>query len=138
MHTFNPITWETEDSGGRGRWISEFEASLKYSFSLGQQGQLQRKTLFQRNNQPNKQMSKQISNQPNKMNKRLVTSILKPENHVVCYSSLFFLFFFLFLTFILLFTNHNISIYFYSLFLQRVFYSSGCYCSTIPLNKTNT
>jgi hypothetical protein len=30
VHAFNPSTW---GGGGRGRWISEFEASLVYKVS---------------------------------------------------------------------------------------------------------
>jgi hypothetical protein len=42
-HTFNPSTW-----GGRGRWISEFEASLVYKVSSRKAKGLHRETLSQR------------------------------------------------------------------------------------------
>ena len=34
VHTFNPSTWEAlAGLGGRGRWVSEFKASVVYRVS---------------------------------------------------------------------------------------------------------
>jgi hypothetical protein len=45
-HTFDPSTWEqrSQHLGGRGRWISEFEASLVYKVSPRTARAIQRNT----------------------------------------------------------------------------------------------
>jgi hypothetical protein len=47
--------------GGRGRWISEFEASLVYRMSPGQPG-LYRETPSKKTNQPNKNKKQKTKN----------------------------------------------------------------------------
>jgi hypothetical protein len=64
----NPSTWEAEaggflSSGGRGRRISEFEASLVYKVSSRTARATQRNPVSKNQNQPNKTPNKQTNKQ---------------------------------------------------------------------------
>jgi hypothetical protein len=56
-NAFNPSTWEAE----RGRWISEFEASLIYKVSSRTARATQRNPVLK--NQKNKKKTKKNKNQ---------------------------------------------------------------------------
>jgi hypothetical protein len=51
LHAFNPSTWE----GGRGRWISELEASLVYKVSSRTARATQRNPVFKNKQNKTKQ-----------------------------------------------------------------------------------
>jgi hypothetical protein len=53
-HTFNPSTW-----GGKGRWISEFEASLVYKVSSRPARATQRNPVS-KNKQTNKKKKRNM------------------------------------------------------------------------------
>jgi hypothetical protein len=59
VHAFNPSTW----LGGRGRWISEFEASLVYKVSSRTARAIQRNPVSKNKNK--KQTNKQIKKAKN-------------------------------------------------------------------------
>jgi hypothetical protein len=62
--------------GGRGRWISEFEASLVYRVSPRTARATQRNPVFKKN-KTNKQTNKTIPNHPNKQTKQNQANINK-------------------------------------------------------------
>jgi hypothetical protein len=65
VHAFNPSTW-----GGRGKWISEFEASLVYKVSSRTAKATQRNPVSKSKTKQNKTTTtkkpNQPTNQPNK------------------------------------------------------------------------
>jgi hypothetical protein len=61
VHTFNPSTWE----GGRGRQISEFEASLVYRVSSRTARVIQRNPVSKKQNKTKQNKTKQNKTKQN-------------------------------------------------------------------------
>jgi hypothetical protein len=59
--------------GGRGRWISEFEASLVYKVSSRTARAIQRNPVSKNNKQTNKQKNQQNKNNNNKQTNKKTT-----------------------------------------------------------------
>jgi hypothetical protein len=74
-HTFSPSTWEA----GRGRWISEFEASLVYKVSSRTARAIQRNTVSEKQKTKNKNKKKEIAHFFN----QLVNILVVPKLRIV-------------------------------------------------------